>query len=57
VPPVPEPDEPVKPAEAYTLEKKGAWWSIYDRGGQKVGKATMDEAEARATLEALNAGE
>jgi hypothetical protein len=57
VPPAPEPDEPVKSAESYTLERKGAWWSIYDEKGQKVGKATMVEAEARATLKALNAGE
>jgi hypothetical protein len=49
--------EPAPPAEAYTLEKKGAWWSIYDRAGQKVGKASMDEAEARATLNVLNAGD
>ena len=59
VSPTGTPSEAVRPevpedAAPHTLDYKQPWYTIYDPDGRKVGKATRDEAEARARLAALN---
>lgn len=49
--------EETPPADEPALEYNAPWYTVYDRRGEKVGKSTRDEDEARERLAALRAGE